>query len=44
MTEETKPFAEYFEVMGPECESMQTMVGEETEAKSCNRFGGVEVG
>ena len=39
-----KPFAEYFEVMGPECEGTQTMVGKETEAKSCNRFEGIEVG
>ena len=44
MAEKAKPFAEYFEVMGPEFESTQTMVGEETEAKSCNGFGRIEVG
>ena len=44
MAEKAKPFAEYFEVMRPEFEGTQTVVGEKAEAKSYNRFGGVEVG
>ena len=44
MAKKAKPFAEYFEVMGPEFEGTQTVVGEETEAKPCNRFGRIEVG